>query len=281
MRQKCQKEQGDLGIERIGKEALCEYSTQGGALSRARFLAVPVVAAPHGQADPDQISGAGQLDHGKSSCRGGEQGGQPQRSGKDMDETTGTHAQRGNGTAAPAKTGTATHDIRYILTRRDVQQQAGYDEQRDIVNPEHRVPLAFHNGRRFRHREDAVVGPVENIGIDQEKQHESQVGDKRLPQSHIQPPGNHRHGEQEKGCFEQHGVDYPEHGGSVTQGAPHADQGMVEGKVEYIVADHGRQRDGQGHAAYLEQFFVQQPRGKRRAGQQADYFEHHGVSKSI
>jgi hypothetical protein len=50
-------------------------------------------------------------------------------------------AQRRGAARAPALGGAARHDEQGIRSRHDVEQQAGNDEQRQVVDAEHGVPL--------------------------------------------------------------------------------------------------------------------------------------------
>jgi hypothetical protein len=70
-------------------------------------------------------------------CRSRKQRRESSRTCKDVNKAAGADAKRCGRAAAPAKLRASFDDIGGIGTRRDVEHEAGYDKEPEIVNAKH------------------------------------------------------------------------------------------------------------------------------------------------
>src|SRR5580704_12182622 len=86
LRNEGKKKQSRLGIENFGENSLAKSAPRGLIRAHGHFF---VSRADHSDAEPQQIRGARVLDRVKRRGRGGQDRGNPQRGGKDVEEPAG------------------------------------------------------------------------------------------------------------------------------------------------------------------------------------------------
>ena len=151
---KARKNSATLGLSTL-VSAPCQNtfdSEPASVAAAARSAACARARQQHPDADQAEIGRASPLHQREGGRRCGQQRRKADRAGKHVDETAGADAERRGRAAAPADLHAAADDIGGVRARRDVEQQAGDDEEPEIVNAEHRCRSHVGQPPRWNYR---------------------------------------------------------------------------------------------------------------------------------
>jgi hypothetical protein len=140
LRDERQKEERGLGIERFGEDALAEGVVRGSGGGR-RHLGV--AGANHTDAEPDEVGGSSVLHGVKGDGGGGENRGDSEGGGKDVEESAEEGAEGGEDAFAAASCERAGEDVEDARAGRDGEQQRGGQEEREALWVGHEEILAW------------------------------------------------------------------------------------------------------------------------------------------
>src|SRR5439155_19863814 len=121
--------QGHFGVEHVGEHALAERRPRIDRVCDVRRPESRGARDQHANAEVDEVDRASDLQDKKRGGRGREDSRQSERRSQSVNDTSGAYAQSRGEADPPALSDAAAENVQGILTGREVQQYAGYDEQ--------------------------------------------------------------------------------------------------------------------------------------------------------
>jgi len=138
LRDEREKEKRGLGIQGFGEDALTESVLPRAGGSGFEF---GVASADHADAEIDKVGGSGIFHGVERDSTGGEDRGDTESGGKDMEQSSNERAKGGKYALAAAASEAACEHVEDAGPRRDGQQEGGGEKQNEVVSVNHSIIL--------------------------------------------------------------------------------------------------------------------------------------------
>jgi hypothetical protein len=140
LRDEGEEEEGRFGIEGFGEDALAEGASGWSGRYNREF---GVAGADHADPEPDEVGRSGVFHGVEGEGRGGENRGNTESGGKDVEQAADERAQGRIDSFAAAAGEAASQDVENAGAWRDRKDHGGGEEKEEAVSVEHGVILRF------------------------------------------------------------------------------------------------------------------------------------------